>query len=256
VSARGAVLAEVETDPVAELVWQELRQDLARRLNVDVREVKPCLARVEPVTKGIRNESAYMVATEYRRMGAAEAVAWGELSRWNRLCQPPLTEGELHAVSKSAWGSSRTFGCRGKLAAGYCVGRERCDWYARNVQGKKRRVQDEVCDLMDAGWPAVLKSAEVRTYLALLRLEKWRGVGGGAVIIASTRDYSETGGVPRGKVLAALEGLEQRGLLAVLDRGQRRGQGLPPRACQVVRVSPIPDAPVGEVNRRREALCG
>jgi len=256
VSARGGVLTSAEVSPAADVVWQELRQDLARRLNVDVREVKPCLARVEPVAEGNRNDSAYMVATEYRRLGVAEAVAWGELARWNRLCRPPLPEGELRAVFKSAWASPKAFGCRGKLAAGYCVGRENCEWHARNVRGKKRRVQDEVCDFMDAGWPAVLKSAEVRVYLALLRLEKWRGVGGGAVIIAGTRDYAEAGGVPRGKVLAALEGLERRGLLALLDRGKPREWGHPPSACQVVRVSPIPEAPIPELNKRREALCG
>jgi hypothetical protein len=241
---------------IEELVLGELRQDLARRLNVDPREVKPCLARVGAVDEGIRNETAYIVATEYRRMGAAEAVAWGELSRWNRRCRPPLTEVELRGVLKSAWAGPETYGCRGKLAELYCVGQEKCSWYATRMAKRKRRVADEVCAFIDAGWPALLKSAEVRVYVALLRLEKLRGVGAGAVIIASTRDYAALAGVARGKVLAALDGLERRGLLVVLDRGQRRGAGLPPRACQVVRASPIPEAPVGETNRRRETLCG
>lgn len=91
--------------------------------------------------------------------------------------------------------------------------------------------------------------------MALVRLEKTRGVEAGGVVIASTRDYAATGGLYRNQVMRSLEGLEERGLLLILERGEPRSKGLPGRACQVKRVAPIPEPPIAEVNRRRESLC-
>ncbi len=171
---------------------------------------------------------------------------------WNRLCKPPLAERELRNTFDSAWDGAKVFGCRGKLAALYCIGRDKCDWYKRNVAGR-RKCREE--DFWDYGWPALLKHSGVRAYCALVRLEKTRGVGAGGLVIASTRDYAETGGLYRGRVMGALEDLERWGLLVVMERGERRQKRQPGRACQVRRVVPIPEPPVPKVNARRETLC-
>jgi len=242
----------IEDDSWESLVWQELQQTTARRLNVDVANVKPCFARMEPVPEGNRNNTAYELSTELRRMGVAEATAWGDLRRWNRLCRPPLPERELRAAFQSAWRSEKTYGCRGLLAATWCIGREKCDWYRQNVAGRRKCRET---DFFDLGWPLVLKSSEFRVYMALVRIEQREKVGPSGLVIASTRDYAENSGVYRGRVMGALEQLESHGLLAVMERGQKRMKGLPGRACQVRRVVPIPEPPVKTANERRSALC-
>jgi len=244
--------AGAEEEPFGELVWRELQQEAARRLNVDPAAVKPCFARIAPVAEGSRNSTAFMYATELRRMGAAEAVAWTDLLRWNGVCKPPMSARELRNTFESAWRGSKKYGCRGLLAATWCIGRDKCDWYKRNVKGR-RKCREE--DFLDYGWPGLLKSSEFRVYMALVRLEKARGVGAGGVVIASTRDYAATGGLYRSQVMGSLEGLERRGLLLILERGEPRSKGLPGRACQVKRVVPILEPPIAEVNRRSESLC-
>jgi hypothetical protein len=243
---------EAEQEPWEGLVVQELQQAAARRLNVSAADVKPCFARIGPVAQTNRNNTAFMYATELRRMGVAEGEAWREIGRWNETCKPPLSERELRSAFESAWESERVYGCRGALAAAWCIGREKCEWHKRNVAGR-RKAREE--DFWDFGWPAVLKSREVRLYPVVVRLEKRRGAGAGGLVIASTREYAEQSGVYRGQVMAGLEELEKWGLLVVMERGERRAKGLPGRACQVRRVLPIPEPPVALVNERRRALC-
>ena len=242
---------KAEVDPYEELVRQEQIQVVALRLNVDPANVKPCFARISPVKEHNRNQTAYERSTELRRMGVAEANAWDDLKRWNGSCTPPLSERELRTTFESAWDSEKTYGCRGLLAATWCVGQEKCDWYKQNIAGR-RKCRDE--DFLDFHWPMLLKSDEVRLYPALLRLEKLRGIGAGACVIASTRDYAELSGVYRGRVMRALEGLERHGLLIVMERGQKRSAGFAGRACHVCRVVPIPEPPVKLANERREKL--
>jgi len=241
-----------EADPWAEMVWRECQQDLALKLNVSAADVRPCLARIGVVSQGIRNKTAYIVATEFRRMGAAEALAWREMLRWNGLCKPPLPERELRSAFESAWRLPKVYGCRGALADAWCIGRKKCEWFAASVAGRRKCRET---DLFDYGWPGLLKSAEFRVYLSLVRLEQAKGVGAGGLVIAGTRDYAWLAGLHRGRVMAAFEGLERRKLLLVLERGERRSPGLPGMACQVQRIVPIPEPPVSEANRRREALC-
>jgi hypothetical protein len=234
-----------------ELVWQEARQTVARRLNVAVEVVKPCYARIPGVPEGSRNSTAYILATELRRMGVETAAAWTDLLRWNRTCKPPLPERELQTTFQSAWHTEKTYGCRGLLASVWCVGRELCHWR----RGLGRRTCRE-SDFFDFGWPALLKSADFRVYCALVRLEQLRGVGAGGLVIAGTREYASLGGLCRTRVYAALERLEGKGLLLVVEKGEKRQAGLPARACQVKRVVPVPEPPVAPVNRRLAALRG
>lgn len=244
--------AAADEEPWADVICQEQIQSVALRLNVDPANVKPCFARIGPVEEHSRNTTAYERSTELRRMGVAKAIAWDNLRGWNRLCMPPLPERELRTTFESAWDGVKTYGCRGLLAAAWCIGREKCDWYKQNVAGRRKCRET---DFFDLGWPLVLSSGEVRVYLALVRIEQREKVGPGGLVIASTRDYAELSGEYRGRVMKALDGLEAHGLLVVMERGRRRMKGLPGRACQVRRAVPIPEPPIGQANERREALC-
>lgn len=235
-----------------ELVWRECQQDAARRLNVPVADVKPCWARIGSVAEGNRNNSSFLYATELRRMGVSESEGWRESLRWNGLCKPPLPEREVRNAFESAWRGQKVYGCRGMLAATWCIGRDKCDWFKRNVAGRRKCRET---DFYDYGWPALLKSGELRLYLTLVRLEQAKGVGAGGLVIDGTRRYAELSGVHRRHIMSALESLEGRGLLIVFERGQKREAGLPARACQVKRIVPIPEPPVAQANRKREALC-
>jgi hypothetical protein len=245
---------EVRTDEEAwaELLVQEQRQEAAQRLNVDPADVKPCFARIGPIDQGNRDNTAFVYGTELRRMGVAQALAWADICRWNRLCRPPLSQQELESTFRSAWEGEKTYGCRGALAASWCIGRRKCDWHKQNVGGRRKCRET---DFLDFGWPLLLKSREVRVYVAVVRLEQAKGVGAGGLVIASTREYVELSGVGRRHVMGSLDSLESHGLVAVMERGERRQLGLPGRACHVRRVVPIPEPPVGPVNERRAALC-
>jgi len=244
--------ARPDPDPYEEMVWRACQQEAARRLNVPVADMRPCFARIGAAVEGNRNNTAFVYATELRRMGVSEHEGWRDMLRWNRLCKPALSERELRWAFESAYRGQKTYGCRGTLAVSWCVGREQCDWYRQNVLGR-RKCRDT--DFFDFGWPAVLKSREALVYLALARLEQSKGVGAGGLVIAGTREYVEFSGVGRRHMMAALESLQQWRLLVIVERGRKREAGLPSRACQVKRVVPIPEAPIALANRRREALC-
>lgn len=238
----------------AALVTGELVQEAARRLNCDTKVIRPCFARIAGVAKGSRNNTGFILACELRRMGVDERAAWHHLSTWNDTNRPPLGDREVQATFESAWRSEKVYGCRGALAQ-WCTGRDSCSWYADFAERRKRPVEDAVSEFVDKGWLAVLSSAQVRTYLALLRLERLRALGAGATLAVSTRDIAEMGGLYRKAVPKAWQELEARGLLVIVQSGQKRQAGLPSRAALVLRVVPMPEPAVGAVNARRQRLC-
>jgi hypothetical protein len=99
-------------------------------------EMKPCLReQLETGTvQGLRNETAFALASELRRVGNGENEALAALGQWNQKNRPPLSQRELESVVRSAYQRAEPyeFGCNPNSALRRlveCPGRSNCSYY-------------------------------------------------------------------------------------------------------------------------------
>ncbi len=227
-------------------------QEAARCWCVDVRQIRPCAAQIREVEKGLRNQAAYILATELRRIGLTEQRTLQVMTRWNESNLPPLTVVELEGIVTSAFRKEKTYGCNGALA-NWCVGRPNCEYYQLFVAGKPPAIgRATMADFNRLGWRSPHITPAYRLiYHALIQLESARGFGPGGRLISSTRQVARLAGLSSSCVLQGLRFLDAMGLIDY-QPGRKRATGLPPKGCTIHRVIPIPDPPVRNPKWGRE----
>lgn len=243
------------TDPVdsyEHLRWLEDVQRAAREWGVDVAQVKPCAGRIYGIQEPSRNNAAFVLATEWRRMGIREDRGQQIAARWNEGNLPPLPPLELDATVRSAFEGPEVYGCNGPLSE-WCVGKESCPFRAQFLSGKAfvpGRMTAVDFDRLGWRWPHVTP-AERLVYHGLVRLEAARDMEPGALVITSTRQLARLVGLSPSGVLHALRALHHLALITY-EPGTARGQGLPPKGSRIRREIPIPDPQHRNPNWGRE----
>jgi hypothetical protein len=243
----------IDTAEVTEdLWWRQNVQSAAREWGVDVRQVKPCAAQIREVEDGRRNEAAYILGTEWRRMGLTQDRALKVAERWNDSNLPPLTIAGLHSNIRSAYRGENEYGCNGPLAD-WCIGRDECPYHQRFVSGPKPVTgRTTMVDFERLGWrsPHVTPGQRL-VYSGIVRMEAIRDVGPGGCVITSLRQMARLIGLSASGVRQALLLLDLLGLIDY-SPGRRRATGLPPKGCTTRRIIPIPGPPVRNPGWGRE----
>jgi len=243
--------AGLARDLVEDLRWRENVQSAAREWGVDVDQIKPCVARIREVANGERNLSAYILATELRRMGVSPQRADRVMTRWNSDNRPALSVAELAGIIKSAYGGEKTYWCSGPLSE-WCIGKHNCPWYARYVCGPGEvRGRTSMIDFERLGWHSPhVTLAERATYGGIIRLEAIRDCGPGGCVITSLRQLARLIGISPSGVRVALLVLDALGLIDYRP-GTPRATGRPVKGCLIRRVIPIPDPRVDSARATR-----
>ena len=105
--------------------------------------IKPCLQRClrQGTNAGSRNHMGYALATEFRRLGYAEAATLNILEEWNRRNRPPMNLQELRHICQSAYRPPEPYhyGCNPdgalrQLVQDLCAGRSKCPYYQTLLQ--------------------------------------------------------------------------------------------------------------------------
>jgi len=229
---------------VDDLWWRENVQFAARAWAVDTRQVKPCAAQICEVKDGGRNQAAYILGTEWRRMGLTQYRALQVAERWNDSNLPPLDIAELHETIRSAYRGEKEYGCNG-LLADWCIGRDGCPYHRRFLSGPGAvKGRTSMIDFDRRGWRSPhITPAQRLIYEGIVRLEKMRSVGPGGCVITSLRQLARLVGLSHSCVRQGLVFLDRMGLMAY-QPGRPRATGLPPKGCSIRRIIPIPDPPV------------
>jgi hypothetical protein len=226
-----------------DLRWREDVQDAARRWAVDPRLIRPCVPQIRAIEKSQRNQMLYVLATEWRAMGVAEQRALELALRWNDELALAMSPREVKGIVKSAFKGDKRYGCDTHLAP-YCIGKERCPYFAAHVGTKEplrgRATMDEFRDL---GWRrGYVTRLEADVYEGIISLERIRHVGEGGRVITSMRQLGRLIDASPASASVALRVLKELSLIE-FQPGRPRATGLPPKGCTVVRTIPIPAPP-------------
>jgi len=228
--------------PEDDLRWREHIQRVALQWGVDVRLVKPCVAVMHNEGQQMRNQTCYILATEWRRLGRSESEALHLAYAWRELNPSPLPAREIETTVRSAYHKRREYGCRGVLSI-WCIGREECPYYKAYVGGSKAAPgRTTAQDLEELGWLDLLTLGEREVYRAVVAFESFRGLRPGGRLIADLRQIGAHAHVAHTTVRRALLVMHHLGLVTFTP-GQPRGRGLPPTGSTIYRAVPIPDPP-------------
>ena len=219
----------------------ETEQKVKSRYNIETPDFKPCIALMLdqsfPQGPGFsRNPIAYILATEFRRLGKESEAGLKCLSLWNRQNKPPLPETEIRTIVKSAYRTNYTFGCtRNPILLNFCIDKALCHYYQRTVQ--RKRPNTSIQDFFSNGWPLVLSRCEMCLYLALTEAERLKGTFPGQTVFAKFDLLHRLSGVAKGGMRAYLVSLRDSGLIELKIGSPFYWQH---QATQVKRIFPIP----------------
>ena len=223
-----------------ELTLLETEAKVKSRYDIRTENLKPCVALMldQPFPQGpgfSRNPVAYILATEFRRLGKETEPGFKCLSLWNRQNKPPLPETEIRGIIRSAWSKYKTYGCNHPILLNFCIDKKACHYYQRFIT--KKRPNWSISDFYRNGWPHVLTPSERLLYLALPEAEKDKGTFPGEAVFATYHHLHRLSGVGKGGIRACLLSLRDAGLIEVII-------GLPFRwqhqATEMRRILPIP----------------
>ncbi len=226
-----------------ELTTLEAAKRMAKELRIPDGLVKPCVAKMfgESFQQGgvfNRDRVAYIIATEFRRMGIGKEEAEGRLSGWDNKNEPPLGRTKIRNKVRSAYRRDYTFGCNNEEAiTEYCISRKSCPYYVENFKFKVVKHRQNR-DFVKYGWPRKLTNLGTLVYyIGLVELERRRQVGAGGQIYASHKEIAKVCGCSDKYIGKTLKNLAKFGLILYKIGTSRRWER---KASEIKRVIPIP----------------
>jgi len=139
-----------------ESLWEKIPKEEARahggRANrgtaPTVRMLKPCVKRIlaSGVGQGLRNNAAFLISSEARRLQLTFKEALVMLKVWNFRNKPPLGDQEIMDVVRSAYSADYEFGCDPDStlrSVVECMGKDRCSYYRALLKETKKVLAEE-----------------------------------------------------------------------------------------------------------------
>ena len=203
-------------------------------------DIRPCIASLleTPLCKGDfpnRNESAVVIASEFKRIGINYDTACKRLEYWNHDNSPPLKPSELSKAIGNAYLKGYNYSCHHYVLSAFCVDPDLCPFQTQ-VKSKKQKYNDFA--FIDYGWPRLLSNRQVLIYkVALPHLEKTRQIGRGGKICANHKQIAEACGISRERVGKDLNILHKVGLIEYKVGSRQKWKGI---ASEIARLFPIP----------------
>lgn len=242
----------INTDTEIEAL-QHVR-NMSNVLNVSCDVIKPCVAYLwaTGAVKGSRNDSAFILATEFREYGFPEEKALQELNEWNSRLPEKLDAQKLKYRVPSAYkqgaegqkikGGYKVYGCNGPLSQ-YCIlGKDNCPYYKSHFpknNGERSMRGMGIPTFFYMGWWKYLKLAELKAYCGIVELEKKRGLKPSNLIIASQALIATHAHLSVPIITPTLTSLVEHGLILCKTGEQHFNKHI---ATKVSRVIPIPPA--------------
>lgn len=239
-----------------------MRERMAERLGLDVRNVRPCVAAIRPQEEGRRGEFCRVLAVELLRAGASKEVCLAYLGGWAEdCCQPPrasqkFAPSEVASIVKSALktqrhGGLRGYGCKtGPLAeicpyGGGTQGMGVCPSIAQRRRPAKREriatlpgawnlARQHMAPLQWTGQQTVRRRFLM---MAIAALEVGKNYGGGQ-LFTSVRELAYQTGIPRSTVARDLVAMRDAGWVEYEPGRNRREPGDLPRGARIRRLLP------------------
>lgn len=245
----------------AELV-EAMRERMAERLGLDVRNIKPCVATLPPQEGGRRGEFCRVLAVELLRAGASKEVCLAYLGGWAEdCCQPPrapheFAPPEVASILKSALstqerGGLRGYGCKTGPLAEVCPygggrpGMARCPFLAGRRRPPRREPMATLLGAYNvarrhsvpAEWTPQQAVRRRFLMMAIAALEVAKNYGGGQ-LFTSGRELAYHAQVPRTTVGRDLVAMRHAGWIEYEPGRSRREPGDLPRGARIRRLLP------------------
>jgi len=219
----------------------EASSNLSKILDVPGKLIKPCVAIMleKSFIKGDftdRSRSANIIASEMKILGKEENLTLHLLSKWNEKNEPPLRYSALSSTVRTAYRYDYKYGCSNEYLKEFCFDPEMCP-YNRTFYRKGNKYTDNRL-FFKYRWPELLTNIEKCIYyLALVELERRRGIGAGGNIVASHRKIAKLAGIQPKYVGKGLSGLYRKGLIKYKPGIPRKWEG---KSSEIQRIIPIP----------------
>jgi len=203
------------------------------------KDIRPCIMTLKDtsLTKGNfpnRNESAVIIASEYKRIGKGYDYTQRELEKWNENNNPPLKPNELRNTVRSAFAHDYNYSCKNPILLDFCINKDSCPYWIHVISKRPFRKEEFIKN----GWQQYLSNRQVLIYaVALPNLEKKRRIGRGGLICANHKQIAETCGISPGRVGKDLRILSAVGLIEYNVGIPRKWEGI---ASEIKRVFPVP----------------
>lgn len=226
---------------------------LARTLDVDGRNLKPCVAQImeDGLSQGDftnRAEGSVIIASELRRLGKNEDFVLAYLRNWNQKNRPPRRLSEIESAVNSAFRKEYRYSCKSVYLEPFCVGREFCS-FAKLLSPNGRCTNNR--KFLEYGWQNLLSnSAKDLYYIGIVELERRQGVWAGGKVIANHKKFARFAGIDPKTVGKALLELAKTPLIKRFKMGTpRKWEG---KATEIQRTIPIPRPPKDLLLRRKK----
>jgi len=219
----------------------EASSNLSKALDAPGKLIKPCVAIMleKSFIKGDftdRSRAANILASEMKILGKEEEYALHLLSRWNEKNVPPLRHSALSSTVRTAYRYDYRYGCNNEYLREFCIGPEMCPHNRIFYRTANKYTDNRL--FFKYRWPELLTNVEKCIYfLALIELERIRGIGAGGKIIASHRSISKLAGIEPKYAGKGLSGLQRKGLIVYKPGIPRKWEG---KASEIQRIIPIP----------------
>jgi hypothetical protein len=245
-------------DAVRDLLAEEMRASTARRLALDARLVKPCVAMIPPQGQGQRSRVCHILAVELLKAGAAVEGAAAYLGEWASNCaQPPAAdhpytsrdvESTVRGVGKLQTKEGlRGYGCRDLedwCAYGGYEQRHLCPYYRSLSKAKAENASlVGALDIARQDAPSTWSQNQTlrRRWLMVViaGLEVLRGRPGG-LLITTQSELSWRATIPRKTVGRDLAAMAEAGWIDYTPGLSRRETaGRAPVGSAIRRLTPV-----------------
>ncbi len=225
-------------------------EELRPILGCEPEKIRPCLLGAWSGDPGgivdnpyLQHEALKFVGLEVLSVcsAACKQTALDALRSW--AVARGISRLQVDALGK--WSKTHDFGHKGCNGSPYpkacCIGKKACPWYkSAPWQDDDRRGKDFNA-FCARGWPVLVDPDAFRVYKALYDFEEARNLRAGGTLFFTRREARDlTGNMREPKQRAALERLEQAGLVKVLSWGEPRRKGQKGQPRTVARKVPIP----------------
>ncbi|MCP4726725.1 MAG: winged helix-turn-helix domain-containing protein [bacterium] len=183
-----------------------------------------------------RHAAGITLAAEFFKYGLTEDNTHEILSEWNEKNTYKLTPKELDNQIKQGFSGKYKYSCLHDNLKAFCIGKEECHFGKNKAKRKYNNYE-----FIRLGWPKILSSSAARVYyMAITYAEQLFQTGAGGRVCISHRRLSDFCGVSRQYIKAALEELQEKGLIEFKNGVSQRWMK---KATEIRRLLPIRDPP-------------
>ena len=183
-----------------------------------------------------RSRAANIIASEMKMLGKDSEYTMNLLLKWNANNIPPLRYSSLLSTVRTAYRHDYKYGCSNEYLQVFCTEPEMCTYY-RSFGSKRSKYTDNRL-FFKYRWPEILTNVQKSIYyLALIELERKRGVGAGGLIMANHREIASIAGIGPKYVGKGLLKLQEVSLIQYKPGIPRKWEGL---SSEIRRIVPIP----------------